>query len=127
MKQKRKNILKWTPTAVVGVVVTFSASMKIIAIPPLVEIYSLIGLLDYMKILGVAELVLITLFLVPRTMKLGFLLLTAWFGGAMAVEFSHGSIFIAPAMILTLVWIAAFLRDPSIFKVLQNQKQAMAA
>jgi hypothetical protein len=60
-------------------------------------------------------------------MKLGFLLLTAYFCGAMAVELSHGNIFIFPAIILTLIWIAAFLRDPSIFKPFQKQKQLLSA
>jgi hypothetical protein len=55
-------------------------------------------------------------------MRLGFLLLTAWFGGAMAVELSHGSVFIFPAVILTVLWIAAFLRDPSILKPFAQQR-----
>ena len=127
MKRKRKSILKWTPTAVVSLVVGLSAVMKIIALPQLVEIYSRIGLVEYMTTLGLAEVLLVAIFIIPRTMRLGLLLLTAWFGGAMAVEFSHGNVFIFPAMILTLVWIAAFLRDRSIFKVLKTQRQAMPA
>jgi len=59
-------------------------------------------------------------------MRLGFLLLTAWFGGAIAVELSHGNAFIFPAVILTILWIAAFLRDRSILKPFV-QPQALPA
>jgi hypothetical protein len=48
-------------------------------------------------------------------MRIGFLLLTAYFGGAIATEITHGG-FIAPIAILTIVWIAAYLRKPEIFK-----------
>jgi hypothetical protein len=124
MKQNSKSIIKWAPTVIVSIIIIFSALMKLIAVPPLVEIYARIGLLDSMKILGATELILVTLFILNRTMRLGFLLLTAWFGGAMAVELSHGNVFIFPAVILTILWIAAFLRDPSILKPLA-QRQAL--
>ncbi|HET9430878.1 MAG TPA: hypothetical protein VFO70_06865, partial [Chitinophagaceae bacterium] len=51
----------------------------------------------------------------PRSMRIGLLLLTGYFGGAMAVELSHGIIFIAPGIILSLVWIIAYLRDSEIY------------
>jgi DoxX-like family len=127
MKQKRKNILNWFPSVIVGFLISVSACMKLASMPQLVEVYTRTGLLEYMKILAVAELLFVAAFLIPRTMKLGFLLLTAYFGGAMAVELSHGNIFIFPAIILTLIWIAAFLRDPYIFKPFQKQKQLLSA
>jgi hypothetical protein len=96
--------------------------MKLVAMPQLVELYAKIGLLPYLQILGITELVLITLFLWPRSMKIGFLLPTGYFGGAMAVEMSNGTPFIFPGTILTLVWIAAYLRDASLFSNTKNQK-----
>ncbi|HTE31454.1 MAG TPA: DoxX family protein, partial [Chryseolinea sp.] len=88
---------------------------KLVGLPQLVELYSKIGLLPYMKLLGISEIILVALFVLPRTMKIGFLLLTGYLGGAMAVELSHGTIFIAPGLILTLIWITAYFRDRSIF------------
>jgi hypothetical protein len=41
-------------------------------------------------------------------------LLTCYFSGAIATELSHGLPFNA-VLPITLIWIAAFLRDPSIF------------
>ena len=127
MKQKIKSVLKWAPSGLAAVIITISAIMKLASVPQLVEMYSRIGMLDYLKLLGVAELVFITLFTVNRTMRIGFLLLTAYYGGAMAAELSHGNFFIFPAIILTAVWIAAFLRDPSIFTSFNKQRHAFHA
>ena len=99
--------------------------MKIAAAAPLVEIYSKIGLLPYLGSLGIIELLLVALFLWPRTMKMGFLLLTGYFGGAMAVELSHGSVFIVPGIILVLIWVAAYLRNPSLFRSANKPAQLL--
>ena len=124
MKIKKEN-LKWIPSILVAVVISLGAAMKLAAVPQLTEIYSSIGLLPYVKLLGASELVLSGLFLHPRSMKIGLLLLTGYFGGAMAVELSHGSIFIFPAAILSVVWIGAYLRNPGLFlaeqKTLSNK------
>jgi hypothetical protein len=55
------------------------------------------------------------LFLFPKTIKVGFILLSCYFSGAIATEFSHNGPAINAAIPLVLVWIAALLRDPSIF------------
>jgi hypothetical protein len=124
MKIKKEN-LKWIPSILVAIVISLGAAMKLAAVPQLTEIYLRIGLLPYMKILGASELLLTGIFLYPRSMKIGLLLLTGYFGGAMAVELSHGSIFIFPAAILSVVWIGAYLRNPALFlgeqKTLRNQ------
>jgi len=116
MKSKTKNILKWLPTVAAALVIIMGACLKLSGFAPLVELYSRIGLLPVIKILGLAELLFLGLFLYSRTMKMGFLLLTAYYGGAMAVELSHGTVFIFPATILTITWIGAYLRDRSLFK-----------
>jgi hypothetical protein len=116
MKNKTKNKLKWLPSIFIAFVIMGSAVSKLAHVPALVETFSKIGLLPYIELLAIAELLLIGLFLWPRTMKAAFLLLTGYYGGAMAVEFSHGYVFIFPAFILIVIWIAAYLRDPSLFE-----------
>ena len=111
----KKEKLKWIPSILVALVISMGATMKLAAAPQLVEIYSRIGLLPYMRLLGTSELLLTGLFLYPRSMKIGLLLITGYFGGAMAVELSHGSIFIFPAAILSVVWIGAYMRNPALF------------
>jgi hypothetical protein len=116
----KKEKLKWIPSILVAMVISMGATMKLAAAPQVVEIYSRIGLLPYMRLLGVSELLVTGLFLYPRSMKIGLLLITGYFGGAMAVELSHGSIFIFPAAILSVVWIGAYLRNPALFLTKQE-------
>ena len=115
MKNKTKIALTGTLTGLVTLIIIVSASGKLASVPQLVEIFSKIGLLSYLKILGTTELVFLALFLWNKTRKLGLLLLTGYFGGAMAVEMSHGTFFIAPAAILAMTWITAYLQDEKIF------------
>ena len=127
MKSKTNKILKWTPSIIVTLVIVAGAFMKLSAQPQLVEVFSKTGLLPYMKLLGVAELVFVTLFLWSRTLRIGFFLLTAYFGGAMAIELSQHIFFIMPAAILVFVWLAAFLRDNSLFSVTNKTQKTSAA
>ena len=121
MKKRTKQILKWTPSVFAGIIITLGAFMKLAVAAPLVEIYSKIGLLPYLRILGLTEILFVALFLWPRTMKMGFFLLTGYFGGAMAVEWSHGNFFVVPGTILSIIWIAAYLRDSSLFRLPKKQ------
>ena len=115
MKNKAKTVAKRTFTGLVILIIVMSAASKIAFVPELVDIFSKIGLLSYIRILGITELLFLSIFLWSNTRKLGMLLLTGYFGGAMAVEMSHGTFFIAPATILTLIWITAYLYDEKIF------------
>jgi hypothetical protein len=113
---KRKKILSWIPSILMTVIIGGGAMMKLSAAPPLVDLFTQIGLLSYLPWLGVAELLFVALFLYNRSMNIGFLLLTGYFGGAMAVELSHGTVPFAPGLILSGVWIAAYVRNASIFR-----------
>jgi hypothetical protein len=115
MKHKMQTILKCLPSYLVVLPLIISATLKLSSFPFLVQAFAEMGLGAYLKIFGATEILLAVLFLYPRTMKIGFLLLTAYFGGAIAVEVAHGS-FIAPVVILSVIWIAAYLRRPEIFK-----------
>lgn len=115
MKNKTKIIVTRTLTGLIVLIIVMSAAGKLAFAPQLVNIFSKIGLLSYIKILGIAELLFLSTFLWKKTRKLGLLLLTGYFGGAMAVEMSHGTFFIAPATILTLIWITAYLLDERMF------------
>ena len=123
MSNKTKNVLKWLPSFIIVCQLSVSAILKFISFPFLVQSFSEMGLAQYLKVFGCAELLLALLFLYPRTMRIGFLLLTAYFGGAIAVEISHHGTFIVPSLILTLIWIAAYSRNPAIFREKQNKPE----
>lgn len=124
MTGKTKNYLKWIPSLLIALFMTLGAIMNFIGTPQLVKLYSKIGLQNSMLLFGITELLFISLFLWPRTMKIGFFLPTGYYGGAMAVELSAGTVFIFPALILTIVWIAAYLRDSTLFKSRQRESFA---
>jgi hypothetical protein len=48
-------------------------------------------------------------------MKLGFILASCYFAGAIATELSHNALKVNPFIPIVLLWIGAFIRDRSIF------------
>jgi hypothetical protein len=65
------------------------------------------------KPLGALELAIVALWLLPKTMKPGFYLLCSYLGGAICAHVFMGEPPFAPAILLTLAWIAMYLRDRS--------------
>ena len=74
-----------------------------------------LGVGRHLRVLGVMEVAFATLFIIPATFKLGFLLASCYFAGAIATELSHGKLKANPFVPIVLLWIGAFIRDPSIF------------
>jgi hypothetical protein len=102
-------------TGLAALMVAFSGVMKLLHKPEVVATLTKVGVGPYITLLGVMELLFTALFLYPKTMKLGFLLLSCYFAGAIATELSHGGSVAGAAIPLVLVWVAAFLRDRSVF------------
>jgi len=104
----------------------FSGTGKLLALPSVVELLTKMGVADHLVELGIMEISFALLYLFPATRKLGFLLMSSYFSGALAVELSHDS---APVALgpLVIVWISAFLRDRSTFLVAKNQQPAFPA
>ena len=73
MKSKTTKFLKWVPSILVALIIVSGAFMKLTAQPQLVEVFSKTGLLPYMKLLGIAELLFVSLFLWSRTFTNRFL------------------------------------------------------
>ena len=126
MKSKTNKIIKWAPSILVALIIGAGSVMKLTSQPQLVEVFTKTGLLIYMKPLAAAELLFVSLFLWAPTLRIGFFLLTAYFGGAMAVELSQHIIFIMPAVILALVWLATWLRDRSLFGIARKTQKTIA-
>lgn len=110
-----KKIITIGLMALTTTMVGLSGLMKVIHLPWSVEGLAKTNLPNSATALGLIEISFIILFAFPKTMRIGFLLISCYFAGAMGTELSHdGSIF-NPAVPLILVWICAFLRDPSVF------------
>jgi multidrug efflux pump subunit AcrB len=76
---------------------------------------------DVMLKIGVVEIVLAILFLVPRTAFIAAVLLTAYLGGAVATHIRVGDAFFFPIIIGILVWVALGLRDSRVFATALRQ------
>lgn len=111
---KAKKIITITITVLASLLPVFSGIMKLSQNPEMVKTLSKFGVEGYLVPLGLMEIGFTALFVYPKTMKIGFLLLTCYFAGAIATELSHGTAFNA-VLPLVLIWIATFLRDSSVF------------
>ncbi|HEX8014573.1 MAG TPA: DoxX family protein [Flavobacterium sp.] len=108
---KTKKIITLSLTVLTTAIIFLSGLMKFIHLP-----WSVAGLEKYNPtLLGLMEMAFIILFAVPKTMRMGFILLCCYFAGAMATELSRDASMLNPGIPLALIWITAFLRDSSIF------------
>jgi hypothetical protein len=116
ISNKTKRMLTIILTIVLSLMITAGAIAKIIKEQSVIASFSKLGVAEYTQTLGVIELVFLALFLYPGTMKIGFLLVCSYLGGAIATHLSHGTIDLKPAILLTLIWISVYLRDKSVFR-----------
>jgi hypothetical protein len=94
----------------------FSAIAKIFLFDPTKVDLPLPGMAELMMPLGALELVCTLLFVYPRSMKLGFLLICCFLGGAIAVNLVvqlHSPLM--PGFILALFWVGVYLKRPELF------------
>jgi DoxX-like protein len=118
MLKNKNHQLKKIPAVIVAIFLSVSGSLKILGIHPMLQHFNEMGFNSTMiKLLGLCEITFSLLFLFSRSSKIGVLLLTAYFGGAMAAEIPYHQA-AAPFVPLMLVWLTAFIRQRSLF--LQN-------
>jgi uncharacterized membrane protein YphA (DoxX/SURF4 family) len=105
-----------TLTALIGLMLVMSATMKLLNRPEVAE--QMVNKLGYPEdltlILGVVELSCVVLYVIPQTTILGAVLLTGYLGGAIATHVRIHDNFLGPAIGGILVWLAVYLRDPRV-------------
>jgi hypothetical protein len=115
MTQKAKKITNIVATAIPSALVLLSGFMKLTGAKQIIDKLALVGMADYIYALGAMEIVFTILFIIPKTMKIGFILLSCYFAGAIATDLSHNES-VANAMLpIILVWISVFIRDRGVF------------
>jgi len=67
--------------------------------------------------IGVVEVAISILFLIPRAAFIGAILLSAYLGGAVATHVRVGDSFVPPIVIAVVMWIALGLRDKRVFEL----------
>ena len=111
-----KKIIGWILSALIAAMLMFSASFKFTDFDGKEEAFAKLGWgIEVMKTIGVIEIAVAILYLIPRTAFIGAVLVTAYLGGAIATHVRINDQFFMPIIFGVLVWIALGLRDGRIF------------
>jgi hypothetical protein len=104
----------WGLSALPALLAAFSGAMKIAHVPPVIEGFRHFGYPESaLTVIGLLEISVSILALVPRTAVLGSILFTAYFGGAVATHVRIGEVFwIAPVLLCVSLWLGLWLREP---------------
>jgi uncharacterized membrane protein len=113
--ESNSRALVWTGRVLTGLVVTFllvDAIGKLIPLAPYVEGTKQAGYaLELLRPLGLLLAIPTVLHLLPRTQFLGALLLTAYFGGAVATHLRTGTSAWFPVLFCFILWSAYAMRS----------------
>ena len=117
MPSKTQRITGWILTGLLGVfLIGASGVPKFVDFPGKTEMIAHMGITaDLMPTIGVIEVVVAILFLIPRTSFLGAILVTGYLGGAVMTHLRVGDPWFFPIIIGVVMWIALGLRQPAIF------------
>ena len=104
-------------TALVALFLTFDTMLKVLALGPAMEGTTQLGYpASSVRVIGMIELMCLTLYLVPNTSVFGGLLLTGYLGGAIATHVRVGNPLFThilfPIYVALLLWGGLFLREP---------------
>lgn len=118
----RKNI-GWLLTGLISILLLFSAFGKLSGNAETQKMMSSHNLDEWTLTIGIGELASLLFFIFPRTFRLGTLLLSAYFGGAIVFHMAHPDItlrdFGVPVGLLVFLWIIAWVRG---FEIWANSK-----
>src|SRR5260221_11340654 len=123
MQQKTRKIINIIAAVVPALLIIMSGVMKLAAMKSMVDKLSAMGVGPYIPLLGIMEITFAILFIIPKTMRLGFVLLSCYFAGAIATDLSHGGWIANRFLPLSLLWIGMFVRDKSAFVPFTKQVQ----
>jgi hypothetical protein len=129
MKHKTKLWLGRVVSAIPVLFLAFDATIKLMNIRPVQDSFRDLGWTRNMALeIGVLQLILLVLYLVPRTSILGAVLWTGYLGGAIATHlrldnplFSH---ILFPLYVAVPLWLGLWLRDARVRVALQPRLEA---
>lgn len=103
--------------ALIGGLMLFAGFGKVSGKAPaeIVEGLAKMGLSSKIGLIGAGEIVAALLMLIPRTMPLGTLAVSGFWGGVICIHMAHAHPYAPWAAALAMTWVGAFLRDPRIF------------
>jgi len=115
MSQKTIKVTGWILTAILGLLFTMSAIMKITRSDTALAQADAFGIdAATYQFIGVIEILSLLLFLMPRTGVLGTMLLVAYLGGAIVTHLQHQQSIAMAVSVQVLLWGTAILRFPEL-------------
>ena len=121
-----RNLKVWVSRVLAGIItlaLVTTATIKIAHAPKMVEELTRVGIPKTAIIpIAILELTCLALYLIPRTMVLGAVLLTGYFGGAIVVHIVGNQSVFPIIMIGLCVWGGIYFRIPALHLLLPLQK-----
>jgi hypothetical protein len=117
MSTKIRRNIGWGLSGLIGIfLIAASGIPKFMDWPGKKEMFDHLGITeDLSAVLGVIEISVAVLFLIPRTSFTGAILVTGYLGGAVWTHLRVGDPWFFPIIIGLVMWIALGLRQPAIF------------
>ena len=110
-------------SALPALVLLVSATMKLVGPPQLAELFGGLGWPVGLAVpLGILELAVTLLYVIPRTSVLGAVLATGYLGGAITTHVRIGDPFSTVVLLGISVWGGLYLRDPRLRALLPLMK-----
>jgi hypothetical protein len=124
MSPTLKKILGWIAVGLVALLAFASGAGKIFASPEneMGQKFIAAGIYDLRFLFAFLEIGSALLLVIPRTSTIGVVLTAGYFGGALAIELTHGEPPIPALVALTLVGLSALLRNPEFFTRIQGKQ-----
>ena len=127
MPTKTQRIIGWTLTVLVGLfLIGASGAPKFLDISKIPDMADMMAKLqippNLLTTLGVIEISVAVLYLIPRTAFLGAILTTGYLGGAVWTHLRVGEPWFFPIIVAVLMWVGLALRRPVIFRLLLGQE-----
>lgn len=115
----------WILSALPGLLLLFSASLKLTKAPTMVETFAHLGWSERSAVpLGILELTCALLFLTPRTAVFGAILIAGYMGGAIATHARLGEPVLLQAGVGVVVWLGLYLREPRLRELIPLRRPA---
>lgn len=99
----------------IGALLVMAGFFKVAAPPEeIIKNLAPLHLDDKVALIGAGELITGLLLIIPRTMSLGTLLASGFWGGVILVHMTEGGLgYLGFSLFLLVTWVAAFLRNPA--------------
>ena len=119
MRTNKLRVTGWILSGLLAAFLIFASAMgKFLDWEGKEEMFAKLGYTtEVMTKIGVVEVIVAVLFLIPHTGFIGAILLTAYLGGATATHVRVGDPFLMPIIMGVLIWIAYGLRRPEVFRL----------